>query len=344
MPGFVWDWTRADVELRGRYLSTWSHLAMSGIALALHFAAWSVSLEFTSLAHSLLFVCTTPILLVIVTFIMWVFNKSEHPPTWIEVVGVLLGLAAAAGLAAEAAGVASVSSTATNGEFVRDPSLLGDFIATMGAAGMGVYLAVGAKLRQWLPLWLYVMPVTLVAGIFCGMLSILFEDITLGGTNANSIFGVFGDPVRFGLVIGAAFTAGILGHTMANLALSHVSPLVVSVMLLQEPLIGTILGYVAGAGGPPTTFTILAGFPLMFSAIIVTVGDRNAAPYKRCAAWCSEVYAKRSLDAGGFQVLQQSSGSVGVDVFEGLETELSKALNVHAQDDDDSAAGKMQVV
>ena len=65
----------------GYDLRSSSILAASGIALAIHFAAWTWSLDHTSLAHSLLFVTSHPI--VIVSFMVLMMRRMD----WVLVSG-----------------------------------------------------------------------------------------------------------------------------------------------------------------------------------------------------------------------------------------------------------------
>lgn len=288
LPGFIRDFYRADEDMRTAFFRSFTRLIIAGVALAIHFCAWSLSLNMTSLSHSLLFVCTTPILLVgfqTMTFICLskFSDRFKSPPTLLEVLGSLVGFGAACILANEAA----ANSTVDPNSLQHEPTLLGDLVATLGAAAMGVYLLTGASLRSWMPVWLYVFPVTIIAGLLAALFSIAFEEKTqLAGVSAQSLFGLFGSGQRFGLVLGSAFTAGILGHTMANLALEYISPLIVSVLLLFEPLIGSFIGYIVGVQGPPSLVTWLAGFPLMIAAGLVSLGGRDSDLDKWCRRKC----------------------------------------------------------
>lgn len=53
----------------------------------------------------------------------------------------------------------------------------------------------------------------------------------------------------------AARALGLLGHTMVNNLLEHLSPLIVSVVLLMEPLVGSLIGFAFGKQDMPGLFT-----------------------------------------------------------------------------------------
>jgi drug/metabolite transporter (DMT)-like permease len=315
IPGFVLDWRRANAELRRRWRSSLLSMAFVGAVLAGHFGAWSESLAYTSLSHSLLFVTTTPILLVMYSGLSWMLlgwlrtmgctTRTLQPPTWLEVTGAFVGLGAAAILASE-------TGTTSSGPLVP-PSVQGDALALLGAAFMGVYLTYGFALRQWMPVWLYVAPVTAVAALVSALFSLAVEGATLQGNGLTSVFGDFAlDQNVFLLVLGSAVTAGILGHTAANLAMQYVSPLTVSILLLWEPLIGSAMGFLCHVQGPPSLVTYLAGFPLMLSAVLVLVGKRESAAYvhieswlccchlgSRCRCWPGSGFTRLDGDGGG---------------------------------------------
>lgn len=257
LPMFLVDLQQSELEW-GEYYDLLVVMILSGLALGVHFAAWSISLTLTSLSHSLLFVCTTPLLLVGYHAVGYALCVFPHPPTWVESVGACVGVVAAGVLANEA------------GSGDHSVSLEGDCVAVLGAAAMGVYLSLGARVRKRVLLWMYVFPVTLVAGVVCVVGSWALEPDSL----EHSLLGA-DDQRDFYLALGAAFTAGILGHTLANLALGHVSPLIVSVLLLSEPLIGSVLGYCAGVQSAPSLTTVACGVPLMLAAALVTVGARR---------------------------------------------------------------------
>ena len=140
----------------------------------------------------------------------------------------------------------------------------------------------------------YAFPVTLTSSIASFLFSLILEgkSLSLVGFGANSPLGFLGDWGRFQIVFGAAFFSGMLGHTIANLALSHLSPLLVSVSFLWEPLIGSFLGYLVGVQGVPGVATLVAGPLLMIGAFLCTIGGRDSGidPTKVITdlrVWCS---------------------------------------------------------
>ena len=118
----------------------------SGIALAIHFAAWTWSLDHTSLAHSLLFVTSHP--LVIVCAMALIRGRLD----WMLIGGAALGFSGAA---------LALLDSSPSGEV----TYAGDAAAFLGAVAGAAYLGAGRVLRSTggMPLFIYAFPVTLIA-------------------------------------------------------------------------------------------------------------------------------------------------------------------------------------
>ena len=126
-----------------RFRDSIPHLIAIGFSLALHFGSWCWSVDNTSLAHSLLLVWTTPLLLVVWMFLRGRAGFSGASPTTGEALGAALGFSGVAlllGAGAERATEAGVT-------------LGGDAAALLGAAAIIPYLQGGAELRAWMPLF-----------------------------------------------------------------------------------------------------------------------------------------------------------------------------------------------
>ncbi len=275
-----------------------------GTSLGVHFGSWGWSVAHTSLLNSLLLVSATPLLLVLLMTFRWLFTLLERhqmppehydrliepsphlssssslfriiccpfhslPPTLFEVMGSLMGFLGVFVLLIGS----SNSSAATEG---HAPTLAGNLAALLGAGSMLVYLEGGAILRSWMPLFVYALPVTATAALVLGVVSLAIEhETSCVGLGPASLFGFLGSWDRFGLVFGAAAVSGIAGHTFANLALKHLSPLLISVAVLWEPLVGSVIGWLVNVQGPPDVSAIAATPLLLIGALVVTLGGRN---------------------------------------------------------------------
>ncbi|KAF2073424.1 hypothetical protein CYY_005272 [Polysphondylium violaceum] len=249
-------------------------LVGTGVILGIHFALWVMSLDETSLPHALLFVTSTPIMVVILMLIM------RKPISKGEIVGCILGFF---GLIvtlldslsphvrsdghSESIGSSSGISEG-NGE---QPTVYGDILALLGAVCVVFYLFAGAKLRTWLPLFLYAFPVTFITSVLLSISSKIFETTPI--PKPGQSFGVFGwmspDFVLLGLYLG--LFPGCAGHTGMNLVIAYLEPVVISVGLLVEPPLGSLMGWVVGVSSLPGLYTFIGGIVILSGCTIVTV-------------------------------------------------------------------------
>ena len=220
-------------------------LAGSGIALAAHFGTWVTSLDHTSLAHSLLFVTSHPIIIVIGTAI---FVRKPHS---LETAGALVGLVGA--------GI-----TLLDAKDSGDVTLWGDFLAFAGAITVVGYIVAGRILREWMPVFVYAVPVTLLGGILLIPFSVLM------GESTSAIGWVESDLLGWFILL--AFLAGIVGHTGLNACLRWLRPLTVSFAVTLEPIIGAFIGWFFFDEDIPQKWTWLGGLILIFGIMLVIKG------------------------------------------------------------------------
>lgn len=350
-PVFMLQLQRADDALRKKWWQALPQMSAVGAVLALHFATWSVSIAMTSLTHSLLFVSTTPLLIVAyagcIVVIVRALRLSEsrtptesdgtdlmaassiggdeadlstlqdtpdvdaaqspasiattpaappapstllqrvtaslvatQAPTLLEWGGTLLGFAAAVALAQAAAAAANSGSGSSSSHSTQDvePSVAGDAVATVGAAAMGVYLAVGGSLRAWMPSFMYACPVTAAAAVAAGIAALMLESPAHESwTGPGALFGWMTSDTSLLLpTLAGAGVSGILGHTLAIVSLSHIRPLIVALVLLSEPLVGSLLGAAMGVQELPDAITLACGPVLIIAAAMVTVGGKGS--------------------------------------------------------------------
>ncbi len=170
LPGFMVQYVRAEESLKLQWKNSMHLLTASGICLALHFGTWLMSLDRTTLTHSLLFVTAHPLVIIIG---LWLLRK---PATKMQSIGALVGFIGAAVVVGGGASETGVS-------------LYGDFLAFLGAVTVVGYLAIGRMVRGWMPLFLYAFPVTLVSAIALTAWAIFSEGLTF---NLDDMTGAFG--------------------------------------------------------------------------------------------------------------------------------------------------------
>ena len=293
-PGFVYQWRQATAWLRVRFLESVGLLLASGVFLAVHFGAWVWSIDNTSISHSLLFVCTTPIIILISRAALGL--------------GVSVPEVAGACVAATGALLLSLDSSVWEGGAKGDdppgpprpPHWTGDLAALLAAACMACHMSIGGKVREWMPLFLYGTTVTLVGSIVLTVAAAIAESTVQAGV----FFGFFFGPLAASYwwpVLYLGVGPGLLGHTGLNAVLRYHSALVVSMSLLAEPFIGSLLAYWLGLGGAPTAYTWFGGLLMLAGMSVVTyyayVNDQKLREERDVAARVARMGEERDLQS-----------------------------------------------
>ena len=263
LPLFLYQLVTIEAPVAKQYKErhTWVLLGAGGVALAAHFGAWVASLDHTTLTHSLLFVTAHPLVIVAGMFLL-AGSSLVRKPNNNETLGAVICFVGAA-ITLLDAGSSQGSQTAT---------VFGDSLAFAGAVFVVGYIVVGRILRTWLPIFLYAFPVTFIGAVLLLPASALLES-------------EFGDYGMFGRTNGEFFVwflllaliAGLLGHTGLNTCLRYISPLIVSVSVTLEPVLGSIIGWLFFDSGVPGRLTWFGGVVLISGLVTVVVAGERVA-------------------------------------------------------------------
>jgi drug/metabolite transporter (DMT)-like permease len=219
----------------------------SGALLALHFASWFMSLNFTTIASSTVLVSLHPFMVLAFGYLVW--NERVGIPALLGATTAIAG-AALVGWGDWALGI---------------EALIGDGLAVIGAATVGGYFLIGRTVRRRVDILAYSTVTYAVAAAFLAIGAVIAGQ-PLSGFPAN-------DWLIFALL--AVFPT-IFGHTLFNWALRYLPASVVSVSILGEPVGASMLawliwqqlpGMLSLAGG----VIILAGIGLF----LVTTAERK---------------------------------------------------------------------
>ncbi len=260
LPLAVLDWGREGAPWTSREEGR-SDLVLvlaSGLFLALHFGAWTASLDRTTLTHSLLFVTAHPLVVLVGSAVLLAFGREIIPPGRRGWAGGLLGLVGASLTLLDVG-------DATGGQEV---TLFGDVLAFLGAVFVVGYLAAGRVLRARWPVFLYAAVVTGLASVLLAVGSGAAETGAIAG---HGIVGWIGPDWLAGFLL-LAFLAGLVGHTGLNHCLKTMTPLTISVTLTLEPVVGSIIGLVAFGTGVPGPATMLGGL-IMLAGLLLVVSN-----------------------------------------------------------------------
>jgi drug/metabolite transporter (DMT)-like permease len=256
LPGFIFQLYSIERNMFSK--KDVSIIILSSFFLAAHFGSWVWSLDHTSLVHSLLFVTSHPLVVVLLMPILGSAIRKGH------VMGASIGFFGA---------ILTLKDIDSGGEV----TLIGNLFAFIGAVTVVGYLFSGRYLRSErnMPLFIYAFPVTFLSAIWLTPTSILLEGTTFSQTIPE--IGVFGwlDISWIFWVGYLSLGPGLMGHTGINAVLRWFSPLIISIALLFEPVIGGVIGWLLMGEISLGIWTIIGGFLMLLGAIMVKIEEAN---------------------------------------------------------------------
>lgn len=190
--------------------------ALSGVFLALHFATWITSLEYVSVLTSVTLVTTNSLIVAVAT--PFLLRERLSRVTLFAIVIAFCG-----GLIISAAGDAGTAAR-------QDAPLLGAGLAVAGAFAVAGYYLIGRRLRATLPVLPYIW---LTYGSAGAVLAVLVA------VNHLPVAGLAPDAYLWMTLTG--LIPQLIGHSSFNYALGYLSAAFVSLTVLAEPIISTIL-------------------------------------------------------------------------------------------------------
>ena len=221
---------------------------LSGLFLGLHFATWISSLEYTSVASSVVFVSTSPMFVGLASHFLLKERVSRQMFVGIAV-SVLGGM------------------IVCYGDFgLGARELFGDFLALAGAVAVSGYLLVGRRLRRKLSLLSYIFLVYSTAAVFLIAVCLVVGHAFSGYPQQTYLMFVL-----------LALVPQIIGHSSYNWALKYLPATFVGVGTLGEPVGSTILAYFILNEVP--TLAKIGGGVLILAGIYVSSRAGSVAGY-----------------------------------------------------------------
>ncbi len=224
--------------------------AFSGVFLGIHFACWILSLEYTSVLISVVFVGTGPLWVALLEFIF---------------LGAKINRLIAAGLGMALLGGIIIGVTGTDASSGSQP-VLGAGLALVGAMTFAAYLVIGRKLRARLPLIPYIW---LVYG--CTALFLLLV-IVITATP------ITGYPLSgYGWVLLTALFPQLIGHSSFNYALRYLSATYVSIATQLEPITSAFMAFIVFKQ-IPTVLQVLGSLIVLAGVTLASIGQSRREP------------------------------------------------------------------
>jgi drug/metabolite transporter (DMT)-like permease len=226
---------------------------ISGIFLAIHFATWISSLEYTSVASSVVFVATGPLWVAILSPML--LNERL---TRVAVIGLVLALAGGTVIGLSDACVWNHGLHCPElSQIMRGRAMWGNFLALCGAWAISGYLIIGRKVRAKMSLIPYIFLVYGAAAVFLNIFMFASKQSPFGYSAS-----------AYGWIFLLAIIPQLIGHSTFNWLLKYLSATMVAVTTLAEPIGSSILAFIFLKETP--VLAVIAGGVLILCGIYLT--------------------------------------------------------------------------
>lgn len=237
-------------------------IVLAGVFLAIHFASWITSLEYTTVASSVVLVTTTPLWVAILSPL--VLKERMRREIWMGLLLAMLG-GALVGLQDACTYQAGQFQCLTIREFVGGQALWGNALALLGAFTAAGYMLVGRQVRPVLSLISYTFWVYSISAVAL-LLFIAFSGQSMTGFSSRTY-------LWFVLL---ALIPQVIGHSSFNWALKYLPAAFVSLALLGEP-VGTTILAVIFLREVPGVMEIIGGVMILTGIFLASrAGFKNA--------------------------------------------------------------------
>lgn len=284
----------------------WYMTIPAGALLMLHFWLWLSSLRYTTLVHSSVLVTMTPAFFAGYAIVARTpVSRGELGGTCIAITGaVVMSLAAARTGADEAfvphstlwrlLGPPEGAREGQGATHAPDPSVFGDALALAAAAAFCGYLAIGRRVRAWMPLFSYTFGVNFTAAVLFAVLT-LSQGASLAAQGAAGLFGFLSEVRFFVLTAFVSIVPGTIGHSGFSAVIRYIHPLTLTLACNLEPSLASFLGWAVGVAAAPGWISVVGGAVVSSGAIWATIAQGRREAAERAAAQGKAL----ALPAGG---------------------------------------------
>ena len=214
-------------------------ILLSSIFLALHFGLWITSLNYTSIASSVVLLTSHPAFVAVTSYFLWGERLNK-----LTISGIVVALT----------GVILIS---YGGFTFGSQAILGDLLALIAGFAMGAYLIIGGQVRTRIDILSYLTIINTCSAVILLVATMLFGHSLLGYSSDTYV-----------MLILLALIPQLIGHSCFNLAVRLVPVTFVSVAILGEPVGATLLGSII-LGEMPTANEIIGGLLILGGIFIV---------------------------------------------------------------------------
>ncbi|MEI6809880.1 MAG: DMT family transporter [bacterium] len=238
-----------DYRASGGKQSLWSlftRALVPGLFLGAHFIFWIVGARKTPSTNSSLVVNMVP---VVMPFCLYLLSR-ERLNRW-EYAGTALSVA----------GLAVLAGTDLN---LSADYFAGDAFCLVSMLLLAVYLALARRNSSGSTLWLYLVPVYLIGGLFC---------LACGFAFAGPLDGISGSDALY--VLGLAAVPTVVGHTSMNYCMRKMRGQAVAIAGLGQFVFAGILAYFILKEIPSIMFYPASVLVVVGSVIAIRFGPKT---------------------------------------------------------------------
>lgn len=234
---------------RHRNAYGWGHLRRTlwpAFLLGIHFISWIQGARLTPAANATLIVNMVPI---VMPFLMYfviseVINRGEIVGTVVSLTGlVILGVA----------------------DYHFSPEYaLGDAVCFVSMLCYAIYLAFGRKNRDFASIYLYMVPIYLIAGVMCLAVALPLA-LRIPFSEQPIVTRTLPEVVS---ILGLGIVPTVFGHTLLNWSLKHIRGQTMAILNLGQFIFATAMAYFILNETPSQAFA-LTSLLLIGGAVMV---------------------------------------------------------------------------
>lgn len=241
----LWVSVRNRQELFGLTRRQFWLTVSAGLLLGGHFATWIPSLRLTTVASSTALIATQPIFAALIA----------------RARGVRIPIRAWVGICVAVAGVVVLTGVDAG---ISTQALLGDLLSLIGAFLAAAYVSVAEHVRQQVSTATTTFVLYVSSGVLLLVLTLAFREPLTGYPAQAWVF-----------ILVLTLTAQLLGHTLFSRVLATTSATIVSMVILLEAPLSTIIAAIFLNQVPPVT--LIPAALLLFAGLVLVIGSTTKA-------------------------------------------------------------------
>jgi drug/metabolite transporter (DMT)-like permease len=241
----LWVAVRNRQELLGLTRRQFWLTVSAGLLLGGHFATWIPSLRLTTVASSTALIATQPIFAALIA----------------RARGIRIPVRAWIGIGVAVAGVVLLTGIDAG---ISTQALLGDLLSLIGAFLAAAYVSVAERVRQQVSTATTTFVLYGSSALLLLVMALAFRD-PLTGFSAQA----------WAFIVILTLTAQLLGHTLFSRVLATTSATIVSMVILLEAPLSTIIAAIFLGQVPPVT--LMPAALLLFAGLVLVIGSTTKA-------------------------------------------------------------------